>query len=188
MCLTATREALVPYTAELQALVAPERPVGVRTFGAHALGLTGTDDAAATLLPLLDDGARPVREAALGVLVSFRGADVTTRLAAFWDDPETSVAIREQIILGMDPTLVGAHLDVFADALGNLELNSAARYKAATVLGQAGDARHLPVLEASAAKDPDPYVRERAKEGLVLLRAVTPPPDPTAAPGPETGS
>ncbi len=183
LCLTPIKDVLAPYEAMLTELIDPTKGSGVRTFGAHLLGLLESPEAVAQVTGLLDDPDRSVRESALGVLVALHGDAVTARLDEFWARPDTTLAIREQVILGMAPELVEQHLALFADTVVNLEVSAAARYKSATVLGQAGNASHSTAMERCAAHDPDPYVQERAENGLALLRARAgvPAGDPAAA-------
>ena len=171
MCLTPLRDALAPYDTMLTPFVGPDQPTGVRTLSTHALGLAGTEAAVSRVKALLEDEEQAVREAAMGVLVAMHGASVSEQLQAFWEDPASTTGIREQIVLSMAPELVASHLAIYADAVADLSLSPAARYKAATVLGQAGDSRHIPALEACIASEPDPYVRERAEGGVALLKA-----------------
>lgn len=171
MCLTPYRAFLAPYESTMVSLTAVSHSGPTRAAGAHLLGLVPTESATNQLVALLDDEDRSVREAAMGVLVSFHGTRIADRLAAFWDDPETTSPVREQLVLGMDPELVARHLDIFADAVVDSGLNPAARYKAATVLGQLGGAEHRAALAHCADADSDSHVKERAQGGLALLDA-----------------
>jgi len=171
VCLTPLREDLTPYAADIASLTAADQTSAIRAFGTHLLGLVDRDDAKSQVAALLDDPDRAVREAAMGVLVTMDGERVAHRLESFWNDGDNSTAIREQIVLGMSPALVEKFLPIFAEAVADQQLNPGARYKAATVLGQAGTADHISVLRGVVDSDPDPYVRERAEGGLALLRA-----------------
>lgn len=171
ICLTPIREQLLPYESTIAPLTETTQPQAVRTFGAHLLGLIDSASAVARVTALLDDPDRAVREAAIGVLVTVHGEAVASRVEAIWNDPETTGAIKEQIVLGMAPELVEGFLSVFADAVLDHQLAAGARYKAATVLGQTGDETHIAILEQAVETDPDPYVRERAQGGLAMLRS-----------------
>ena len=171
MCLTPYRALLAPYESTMVSLTAASHNGPTRAAGAHLLGLVPTESATNHVVALLDDENRAVREAAMGVLVSFHGTRIADRLAAFWDDPETTSPIREQLVLGMAPELVASHLDIFADVIVDPALNPAARYKAATILGQLGGAEHRAALAHCADADTDPHVKERAQGGLALLDA-----------------
>ncbi len=180
MCLTPYRELLAPYESAMVSLTAVSHSAPTRAVGAHLLGLLPTPSATDHVVALLDDEDRSVREAAMGVLVSFHGLRIGDRLEDFWDDPETSHPIREQLILGMAPELVVDHLDIFADAVVDPGLNPAARYKAATVLGQLGGSEHRAALARCAESDTDSHVKERAQGGLALLDARVVAKDPAA--------
>ena len=171
ICLTSMREELASYGPFLSALTENGQPSETRVFATHLLGMVGTAKAVTRVVGLLDDTDRAVRESAMGVLVAAHGEQVVERLQEFWEDPDTTVAIREQIILAMESTLVERFLPLFADAILDTRLTSACRYKAATVLGQAGGPEHIAVLQQCVDSDTDPYVRERAHGGLALLEA-----------------
>ncbi len=171
MSLAPYRASLPPYESTIITLTEASQESGIRAVGTHLLGLVPTASAAEKTVALLEDEDRSVRESAMGVLVSFHGERIADRLVAFWEDPETTPQIREQLILGMEPELVDDHLKLFADAVTDQGLNAAVRYKAATVLGQLGGVVHRDALAHCAASDPDPHVKERAQGGLALLSA-----------------
>jgi hypothetical protein len=171
ICLTSIREELANYGPLLTALTDDGKPSETRVFATHLLGMVGTPEAVDRAVGLLDDTDRAVRESAMGVLVAAHGERVADRLQQFWKDPDTTVAIREQIILAMESTLVERFLPLFADAILDMRMTSACRYKSATVLGQAGGPEHIAVLQQCVDSDTDPYVRDRAQGGLALLEA-----------------
>lgn len=170
VCLTSQREALPAYEGQLIAWSAPEHPADTRKLAAHMLGLLESPTALAAAGKLLDDGDRVVREAAMGALLSFHPEMVSARLMAFWDDPETSAAIRNQVVLGMPPHLVASYLDIYASAAVDHRMSEPARLRAISVLGQLGEAKHIPVLEECIATAPEPVVQEHARGALALLR------------------
>lgn len=187
MSVTPYRSLLSPYESTIDALTAPSHGAGVRAVGAHLLGLVPTESAADRVVLLLEDTDRTVREAAMGVLTSFHSERIADRLVPFWEDPETTTQIREQLILGMAPGLVAQHLGLFAEVVTNETMNPAVRYKAATVLGQLGGAAHQAALAHCASSDPDPHVKERAQGGLALLEARLQPGNEASGHRPDAG-
>jgi len=170
VCLTSQRDALQAFEEPLQKLVAPENTLETRTLAAHVLGLLNSDSAKATAGRLLDDSDRAVREAAMGVLLSFHPEMVSDRVMSFWNDADTSPAVRNQVVLGMPPHLVANYMDIYADASTDLSLSEPARLRAISVLGQMGEEKHLAVLEECIRTAPEPVVQEHARGALALLR------------------
>ena len=107
----------------------------------------------------------------MGVLLSFHPELVQERLQLFWDDPETSVAIREQVILGMPPHLVEPFIGLYGEAATDYRLTEVSRMKSISVLGQLGRQEHLAILRNCVDNDPDDGVKERARGALALLEA-----------------
>ncbi|MBX3176514.1 MAG: HEAT repeat domain-containing protein [Candidatus Hydrogenedentes bacterium] len=171
LCLTTQREALRAHEPELVRWVAPDQPRETRKFAAHALGMVNTASARAAMAPLVDDPDQAVREAAMGVLLSFHPDLVVDRLDAFWRNPQTSDAIRDQVVLGMPPHLVAGQLAIYADAVNDVRLSPPARLKAIEVIGELGGAEHAAVLEQCVEMDMDDLIRERARGALALLNA-----------------
>jgi hypothetical protein len=173
LCLTTQREALANFEAELIGWTGSTQPLQTRTFATHVLGLLDSPGAREAMRLLLDDTAQPVREAAMGVLLSFHPEMVEERLASFWADPTTSAAVRDQVVLGMPPHLVERHVDIYAEAVLNESLSQPARLKSISVLGQLGRAEHTGVLEQCIASATDSVIKEHAQGALALLRAAT---------------
>lgn len=173
ICLTTQREALERHEARLLAGVDPELPPETRKFSAHALGLLNTRQAREAVKGLVADTDPSVREAAMGVLISFHPDLVSDRIEAFWANPETSVAARDQVLLGMPPHLVERFVRLYAEAVGDARLSVVARLKAVRVLGQVGGEEHIAVLEACMETDPDAAVREQARGAAAMLRTTS---------------
>lgn len=171
ICLTTQRDQLAPFESQLRAGSAEGVVVETRKFSTHLLGLLDTPGALAAMDTLLEDSDRSVREAAMGVLLTFHPERVVDRIQPFWDAPETTPAIRDQVVLGMPPQLVEQFLDIFSDAVNDTSLSPTARMKAVSVLGQLGDAQHIDVLERCMSNDPDAAVQARARGAVALLRA-----------------
>lgn len=171
ICLTTQRDHLAPHEARLSEWTKAGQDLELRKFATHALGMVNTPGAVAGVAALLEDEARPVRETAMGVLLSFRPDQVQHRLQAFWDDPETSPAIREQVLLGMPPHLVEPFIGLYAASANDLRLSSAVRQKSVNVLGQLGNATHLAIVKQCAEQDPDEAVKSTARGALALLES-----------------
>ena len=170
ICLTTQRDRLAVYAPRLLGWVEAGKAPETRKFSAHLLGLLDTPEALDRMKQLLDDGDRAVREAAMGVMLSFHPEFVSDRMDRFWHDPETSPAIRDQVILGMPPHLVEQFVSFYREAVSDGRLSVTARLKAIHVLGQRGSAGDIPVLEECIEKDPDAVVKEQARGALALLR------------------
>lgn len=171
ICLTTQRDHLAPHEARLIGWTEAGQDLELRKFATHALGMVNTPGAVARVAALLDDEARPVRETAMGVLLSFRPDQVQDRLQAFWDDPETSPAIREQVLLGMPPHLVEPFIGLYAASATDLRLSSMARQKSVNVLGQLGNEAHLAIVKQCMEQDPDEAVKSTARGALALLES-----------------
>lgn len=171
ICLTPHRHRLAPYEARLREWTGAEQDETTRKVATHVLGLLDSPGAMARMMALLDDPARPVREAAMGVLLSLHPELVQARLQPFWDDPETSVAIREQVLLGMPPHLVAPFIGFYGEAATDYRLTEVSRMKSVSVLGQLGSREHLEILRNCVDNDPDEGVKERARGALALLEA-----------------
>ena len=171
ICLTPQRHGLAPFEAQLREWTGDGEDEDTRKLTTHVLGLLDTPSAMERMKELLDDPARPVRESAMGVLLSFHPELVQERFQAFWDDPETSVGIREQVILGMPPHLVKPFIGLYSDAATDYRLTEASRMKSISVLGQLGTGEHLAILRKCIDNDPDDGVKERARGALALLEA-----------------
>ena len=170
VCLTSQREALGSHEETLVSWTGSTYPSDTRKLATHVLGLLDSPSALAVMGELLEDPDRAVREAAMGVLLSFHPETVSERLLEFWNDPETSAAIRNQVVLGMPPHLVSQFLPVYAAAVVDGRLSEPARLRAVSVLGQLGNHEHIAVLEACIAEAPEEAVREHARGALALLR------------------
>lgn len=175
ICLTTQRGRLGVFESRLKEWTAASQDEETRKLSTHVLGLLDTPGAMARMKELLEDGARPVRETAMGVLLSFHPELVQDRLQAFWDDPETTTLIREQVLLGMPPHLVGPFIGVYGDGATDLRLTEVARLKCVNVLGQLGTQEHLAILRKCVDNDPDVTVKEQARGALALLEASTSP-------------
>lgn len=175
VCLTSQRDRLQDYEAPLLQWVATGQPAETRMLATHVLGLLKSPGAMATMDALLADSDRKVREAAMGVMLSFHPEVVADRLNAFWADPETSAAIRDQVVLGMPPHLVADFLPIYASAAVNLGLSEPARMRAISVLGQLGGPEHVAILEQCVAQAPEDAVKDHARGALALLQASTGP-------------
>lgn len=173
VCLTTQRDALQSFEATLTGWTGAGETAATRMFATHTLGLLSSPTALAVMEPLLDDPDKGVREAAMGVMLSFHPERVVDRIPAFWADSETSYAVRDQVVLGMPPHLIATHLDIFADAAVNKNLSPTARLKAISVLGQLGRASDISVLEQCIATAEKPELKEHAQGALALLRAST---------------
>lgn len=171
ICLTPQRHRLAPFEAQLSEWTATGQEETTRKLATHALGLLDSTSAMQRMKLLLDDPQRPVRETAMGVLLSFHPELVRERLQAFWDDPETSTAIREQVILGMPPHLVKPFIGLYSAAATDYRLTEASRMKSISVLGQLGSREHLAILRKCVDNDPDDGVKEQARGALALLEA-----------------
>jgi len=180
VCLTSQRDALQSHESQLLEWAAAGQPAETRKLATHVLGLLNSPAAIAAMKLLLEDEDRPVRETAMGVLLSFHPEVVAGRLAAFWDDPATSPAIRDQVVLGMPPHLVGDFLPIYAGAAADHRLSEPARLRAISVLGQLGGAEHAAVLAACVENAPEASVKDHARGALALLR-VTAGPEAVAA-------
>lgn len=187
ICLTPQRKHLSGYEARLRAWTAADQDEELRKLSTHVLGLLDSPGALERMTELLDDSARPVREAAMGVMLSFHPERVQERLQAFWDDPETGTLVREQVILGMPPHLVQPFIGIYAKAATDLRLTQTSRLKSVSVLGQLGSREHLAILKQCIDNDPDDVVKERARGALALLEASTSLVPSPAAPG-ESGA
>lgn len=170
MCLTPLRDHLAPYESRLRAWTAPDQPIQTRKFATHAMGLLNTPSALREMDRLLQDAQQPVRETAMGVMWSFHPEIVEGQMQAFWDNPETTPAIRDQVILGMPPHLVERFIGLYGDAVADTRLSPLARLKAVNALGQLGNAAYIPALEKCVNGDPDEAVKARARGALALLR------------------
>lgn len=173
ICLTTLRDRLAPFEERLRGWTGPEQPEETRKMATHVLGMLSTPGAMERMTALLEDGQRPVRETAMGVLLSFHPELVQERLQPFWDDPETSVLIREQVVLGMPPHLVAPFIGIYGDAVLDIRLSSTARLKSVSVLGQLGTQAHLEILRKCVNNDPDEVVKEQARGALALLEAAS---------------
>jgi hypothetical protein len=171
ICLTPHRHHLAPFEEDLREWTGAGQDEATRKVATHVLGLLDTPSAMERMMVLLDDPARPIREAAMGVLLSFHPELVQARLQSFWDDPETSVAIREQVVLGMPPHLVESFIGLYGDAATDYRLTEVSRLKSVSVLGQLGTREHLAILRNCVDNDPDEGVKERARGALALLDA-----------------
>lgn len=194
ICLTPQRARLAGYEARLRAWTAADQDEEMRKLATHVLGLIDSPGALERMKELLGDGARPVREAAMGVMLSFHPEFVRDRLQAFWDDPETGTPIREQVVLGMPPQLVQPFIGIYGEAATDLRLTQTSRLKSVSVLGQLGTREHLAILQKCVDNDPDELVKERARGALALLEAASSlppapqgPGDPGAAPPSPSG-
>ena len=171
ICVTPQRHHLAPFEARLSEWTGTGQDESTRKLATHALGLLDSPSAMERMKILLDDPLRPVRETAMGVLLSFHPELVQERLQPFWDDPETSTAIREQVILGMPPHLVGSFIGLYGDAATDYRLTEASRMKSISVLGQLGSREHLAILRKCVDNDPDDGVKKGARGALALLEA-----------------
>lgn len=178
ICLTTQRDQLAPFESQLRAWTAPGQPLETRKFSTHLMGLLDSTSALETMNSLLEDPDRPVREAAMGVLLTFHPERVVDRIQPFWDEPETTPAIRDQVVLGMPPHLVEQFLGVYSDAVNDTTLSPTARMKAVSVLGQLGDEQHIDILETCISNDPDAAVQARARGAVAMLRAAGEPQSP----------
>lgn len=182
ICLTTQRDRLAPFEERLRGWTNQDQPEELRKMATHVLGMLATPGALERMKELLEDGQRPVRETAMGVLISFHPELVQERLQPFWDDPETSVSIREQVVLGMPPHLVAPFIEIYGEAVLDTRLSTTARLKSVSVLGQLGAREHVEILRKCVDNDPDEVVKERARGALALLE-VAPGLDPVP-PGP----
>lgn len=171
ICLTTQRDRLAPFEERLRGWTGPDQPEETRKMATHVLGMLSTPGAMERLKSLLEDSQRPIRETAVGVLLSFHPELVQERLQPFWDDPETSVSIREQVVLGMPPHLVAPFIGIYGEAVLDTRLSATARLKSVSVLGQLGAREHVEILRKCVDNDPDEVVKERARGALALLEA-----------------
>lgn len=173
ICLTTQRGQLAPFEERLRGWTNQDQPEELRKMATHVLGMLVTPGALERMKELLEDGQRPVRETAMGVLISFHPELVQERLQPFWDDPETSVSIREQVVLGMPPHLVAPFIEIYGEAVLDSRLSTTARLKSVSVLGQLGAREHVEILRRCVDNDPDEVVKERARGALALLEAAS---------------
>lgn len=175
ICLSTQQSELAAFESTLSSWTEPEQDEQTRKLATHVLGLLDTPDALKRMSLLLDDSARPVREAAMGVMLSFHPERVQDRIEAYWDDPETSVMSREQVITGMPPELIKPFIRLYGDAATDLRLTSMVRLKSINVLGQLGTQEHIAILRRCVDNDPDDEVKEQARGALALLEATSGP-------------
>jgi len=173
ICLTTQRDRLAPFEERLLGWTSQERDEETRKMATHVLGMLSTPGALERMKMLLADRQRPVRETAVGVLLSFHPELVQEQLQRFWDDPETSASIREQVVLGMPPHLVEPFIGIYGEAVLDTRLSATARLKSVSVLGQLGAREHVEILRKCVDNDPDEVVKERARGALALLEAAS---------------
>ena len=173
ICLTTQRDRLAPFEERLRGWTGQDQDEETRKMATHVLGMLSTPGALERVKALLEDSQRPVRETAVGVLLSFHPELVQEQLQRFWDDPETSASIREQVVLGMPPHLVEPFIGIYGEAVLDTRLSATARLKSVRVLGQLGAREHVEILRKCVDNDPDEVVKERARGALALLEAAS---------------
>ena len=173
--------AKVMAVASLTPIVNPgmtERLVALTKAESDATGracatqlLTGIDgeNIDAVLEGLSTDTERRVSFAAMRGLASRGSEKGRQALAALWDQPDTTAAERNEIVMALSARFSKAQIVVFEKAVVDSTLDELPRLVATTVLQQVGGQSAIEPLTACAEKDASEQVRASAKGAIKAI-------------------
>lgn len=140
-----------------------------RRCAAHLVGTSIQPEALARTKELANDPVHSVRTAARLVLIhrgELAGLDAIMDL---WNDPETTVEEREELIRAIPQHFAKDYLEVYNGVLKDDRIGPDTREGAVAALATIGNAESLELLHKVAESDPDPEIQEQAKGAAAVL-------------------
>ncbi len=147
------------HIERLLALTAPEHDSVTRGCAVKLLGTSMAPDAMFRAFELMDDDDDHVSRVATMAMLR-KGIDVALERALdLWEDPETPVRDRDEIILGIPYVAARATQPVFEEAICDDALGKEARMHAIRTIGYIATGNTLPLIEACLEEEEDPDLR-----------------------------
>ncbi|NIA16700.1 MAG: hypothetical protein GWP08_21830 [Nitrospiraceae bacterium] len=121
-----------------------------------------------TLEALQHDPERRVQLTALCGLV-MRDDSKRSALHEFWRKPDTTAEEKGRIVMTLAGGAASESLDLFLEAASNASIGASARRVAIQMVGQEGNAAHLPAMKALVEKNADDSIRQAALTAMAMI-------------------
>lgn len=168
------------HAPRLLPLTEAEHDRVTRGCAVNLLNNTISADAFFRINELMHDEDSHVSKVAVLAMLRKGVPEALEKSLQLWDNPETPVRDRDEIILGMPDSMVINNLRIFQEALQKKGLSPQARLRAIKILEQVGTTEALPDLEACLEDETDSNLRDmitvainaikkRDEEGIVAV-------------------
>jgi hypothetical protein len=141
-----------------------------RACAVNLLGFVNARDTDAWLKELAGSDVRRVRVEALLALIMRNDREALGKVAALWNDAETSEQVRSQLLNVLPEGRAGEFLDILTDALAHPKIDNGPRLRAVMLLARAAGSNEIPALQQCADKDASLQMRAMAVDAIKTIQ------------------